>query len=161
MEPGTVVVAPSKPTMLVIGDSLCESGWPELIENHIINNSCVGGTGLIRSFMDRVPVYEHDDGYYDMTVIALGMNDAIMGVDADEFELAYRSLYDTVYNPVCLLPPLSDKPEIQVLMSEYHRRIKSFCSVAVHSAPSDALDGVHYSRDADEINRQIVSALYQ
>ena len=146
---------PERQSLIVIGDSLCAVGWPLLMSDYEVDNQCVGGQGLVGSAWDII--YQHEYKYADRTVIALGANDALVGVDADSFELAYRSLINVVSNPVCLLPPLTDKPYMAILIAEYHNRLITFCPVVLYATPSDAEDGIHYTKEANRINAEIVT----
>jgi len=156
----TTVVIQTEPlrieSILVIGDSLCQDGWPNLITGYAVENKCISGTGLVRSFSDLVPVYEHKPGYYDHTIISLGVNDAAMNVDPVLFELAYMSLYDVSSNPICVLPPLTDHANIQVNMMEYHRIILSICGKTIEAPPSDHEDGVHYTTETDRLMARMI-----
>jgi len=158
----TTVVIQTEPltieSMLVIGDSLCQDGWPDLMNGFIVTNSCVNGTGLVKSFKNLVPVYEHEAGYYDYTVISLGVNDAAMNVDPVLFELAYMSLYDAASNPVCVLPPLTDHANIQSNMMNYHRIILSICDKTIKAPSSDHEDGIHYTPETDRLMAERVDA---
>lgn len=143
-------------SILVIGDSLCSEGWPDLITVFTVKNSCISGAGLVRSFKDLVPVYEHEAGYYDHTIISLGVNDAVMNVDPVLFELAYTSLYDVASNPACVLPPLTNHANIQSIMMNYHRIIISICDKTIDAAPSDHKDGIHYTPETDLLMAQTI-----
>lgn len=137
-------------TVLVIGDSLCVIGWPTLLDTYEVTNKCVSGQTLV-GLGDSFTYTHVNSGYYDHTIISIGVNDAARGISPEVFELAYLSLYDTVYNPICVLPPLSDWPHIQTGVSEYHRVIQDICEVVVESYPSDHPDGLHYTVATDNI----------
>jgi len=148
-------------TIVVYGDSLCRTvppdiiGWPSLVTGYEVENRCFAGYSLTNHYPD---VSQDDFGY---TVIALGVNDAGLGVDPDTFELTYRQLYDSVKNPICFAPPLTDRPEVQQLVIQYRDRLKSFCKYYIEGVPSDHPDGVHYTRAADELNAYNFNELMQ
>ena len=145
------------PSMMVIGDSLCWHGWPSLITGYEVTNTCFPGMGLVDGVYGIV--YAGEPQYADITVIAIGTNDAGQGVDADSFEAAYRSLVNVSSNVVCMLPPLNDIPEAQeasVLMAEYYNRLITFCPSVIYYTPSDHEDGIHYTAEGDKANADIV-----
>ena len=148
----------TKKSIIAIGDSLCAAGWPLLLNDYDVDNRCIGGQGLVGSAWGII--YQHEYKYADHTIIALGGNDAIAGIDTDSFELAYRSLVNVVSNPICLLPPLTNHLEIAALIIEYRNRIITFCPVILYSTPSDGEDGIHYTDEAHRINADtILSAI--
>lgn len=129
-------------SLLAIGDSLCSAGWPTVIQDFEVVNQCVSSQGLVQ--VSSSVTYVHTPAYYDHTVISIGINDAGRGVSDSEFREAYGSLYYLVTNPVCVLPPLSDYPEVQVRVTSFHRIILEICGQAIESYPSDHEDGLHY-----------------
>lgn len=139
-------------TIVVYGDSLCFStpplieGWLTLVTDYTVENRCGIGYSITNQYPD---VSKDNFGY---TVIALGVNDAGLGIDPDTFELTYRQLYDSVKNPICFAPPLTELPHIQQIVMQYRERLKSFCKYYLELAPSDSPDGVHYTNTAQELN---------
>lgn len=152
----------SNKSYFVVGDSLCadEDSWPEILteKDYVVEKLCIPGRGVIESHLsyETVDIDEvHRRKGNSRLLIAIGVNDAIKGSDPDEFISKYSLMVDS--STLCLLPPLSQHPEIQTRVDALREKIISTCTTVIYPAESDHEDGLHYTINAQQLNAEIVA----
>jgi len=151
------------PTLFILGDSLCvpEWSWANTLD-YDKNVMCHGGWRAVQEeYVDIALSFEAD-----IFINALGVNDAVWihaGKETiEEFKAAYVRHNDQAeakgMRVICLMPPLTEWPDIQPYVMQIHDVIQSVCSEAIHSTPSDYEDGAHYTQDGQDLNRQIIES---
>jgi hypothetical protein len=120
-----------------------------------INTICIRGRRAVSPDFDGI---NPDESIF---IIALGVNDALyigLGLETiDEFKASYADIINraTSNKVICLLPPMTSSDRTQPYMPAVWDAIREVCPNAIHSAESDAKDGIHYLDEANELNAQI------
>ena len=150
----------------VIGDSLCEgvNAWPEIWAADtgiLVDKHCIGGTGINASMVHAVPIADPEfvsyaASGYDVLLISLGINDALMGVPVEDFIASYRVMMAVHTNIVCVLPPITTDAYLPYTVSQYRKALEAICPAVVNPARSDMPDGIHYTAAAQKITADSV-----
>ncbi|MEE8289721.1 MAG: hypothetical protein V3R25_09955 [Nitrosomonadaceae bacterium] len=166
---------PAPKTVTIFGDSLCYSSdtfdsWARRlndVEGFEVNDLC------IRGFRATYPIFAETiiNDTSDIFIMALGVNDAVgmlIGEDfaelhgltqqtIDDYRLAYTKIIGVALlngsEVICVLPPMTGAPWVQPMIPQIWGVIDDVCGdvgTLVHSAPSDALDEIHYAEYGDQ-----------
>ena len=153
--------------ILVIGDSLaCTTyegseltmrGWPVIMDeqtSYKVTRYCKFGlaaTDLTQVDIELI-VYNHDPDY---VLISLGAGDAWNNVPNPKFKQHYKSLIDAIDRPYsCILPPYTES-HIQADIAIKRGIIDDMCD-SIDSAPSDAVDGLHYTITSARLQIELI-----